>query len=50
MGLAGDGAFICTASANTGTARWGRCDITTHSNTDGKDWKPCNSQTFSDAR
>ena len=48
MGLVGDGSFIYTATANTGTSSVGPVRYYYTSELDGTNWKPYNSQTFSD--
>jgi hypothetical protein len=48
MGLVGDGTFIYTASANTGTSTVGPVRYHYAPESDGTNWKPYNSQTFSD--
>ncbi|MGO4684086.1 WD40/YVTN/BNR-like repeat-containing protein [Hyphomicrobium sp. 2TAF46] len=48
MGVVGDGTYIYTASANTGTSTTGPVKYYYSIETDGTSWKPYNSQTFSD--
>jgi photosystem II stability/assembly factor-like uncharacterized protein len=48
MGLVGDGTFIYTASANTGTSTLGPVRYYYTPESDGSNWKLYNSQTFSD--
>jgi hypothetical protein len=48
MGLVGDGTFIYSATANTGTSTVGPVRYYYAPESDGTNWKPYNSQTFSD--
>jgi hypothetical protein len=48
MGLVGDGNFIYTTTANTGTSTVGPVQYYYSPESDGTKWKPYNAQTFSD--